>query len=40
MEIIEEVAKCVPERYVVDLEDPEVCILIEVFKVRLSVERV
>lgn len=34
MEIIQEVAKCMPENYVVDLDDPEVFVLVEVFKVR------
>jgi tRNA acetyltransferase TAN1 len=32
--IIQEVAKCVPEGHVVDLDDPEVFVLVEVFKVR------
>ncbi|KIJ66949.1 hypothetical protein HYDPIDRAFT_85887 [Hydnomerulius pinastri MD-312] len=32
MEVIQEVAKCMPERYTVDLDNPEVFILIEVFK--------
>lgn len=34
-EIIQELAKCVPEAHRVDLEDPDVFVLIEVFKVRL-----
>lgn len=34
MEIIQEVAKCMPENYVVDLDNPEVFVLVEVFKVR------
>ena len=33
-QIIEEVAKCVPQTCKVDLENPEVFILIEIFKVR------
>ena len=33
--IIEEVAKCVPAACKVDLEDPEVFVLMEIFKVRL-----
>jgi len=36
MEIIQEVAKCMPENYVVDLDDPDVFVLVEVFKVRGS----
>ncbi|OAX42175.1 hypothetical protein K503DRAFT_847953 [Rhizopogon vinicolor AM-OR11-026] len=32
MEIIQEVAKCMPENYVVDLDNPEVFVLVEVFK--------
>ncbi|KIK16105.1 hypothetical protein PISMIDRAFT_30940 [Pisolithus microcarpus 441] len=32
MEVIQEVAKCVPESYMVDLDDPEVFVLVEVFK--------
>lgn len=31
--IIQEIAKCVPERCTVDLEDPQLVILVEVFKV-------
>jgi len=30
--IIQEIAKCVPEKHTVDLEDPELFILVEVFK--------
>lgn len=37
MEIIQEVAKCMPENYVVDLDNPEVFVLVEVFKVRSRV---
>jgi len=37
MEIIQEVAKCMPENYVVDLDNPEVFVLVEVFKVRSCV---
>ena len=37
-QIIEEVAKCVPKTCKVDLENPEVFILIEVFKVRFLPE--
>jgi tRNA acetyltransferase TAN1 len=33
MEIIQEVARCMPEGYTVDLDDPEVFVLVEVFKV-------
>ena len=33
MGIIEEIAKCMPENYVVDLENPDVFVLVEVFKV-------
>ncbi|KAI5983374.1 hypothetical protein EDD15DRAFT_1894161 [Pisolithus albus] len=32
MEVIQEIAKCVPESYTVDLDDPEVFILVEIFK--------
>ncbi|KAF9223739.1 hypothetical protein BS17DRAFT_672848, partial [Gyrodon lividus] len=32
MDIIEEVAKCMPDNYTVDLDDPEVFVLVEVFK--------
>jgi len=32
MDIIQEVAKCMPDNYTVDLDDPEVFILVEVFK--------
>ncbi|KAF9243429.1 hypothetical protein BU15DRAFT_86400 [Melanogaster broomeanus] len=32
MDIIQEVAKCMPGHYMVDLDDPEVFILVEVFK--------
>ncbi|KAG0694918.1 hypothetical protein DFH29DRAFT_957728 [Suillus ampliporus] len=32
MEIIQEVAKCMPSNYVVDLDNPEVFVLVEVFK--------
>ncbi|KAH7926091.1 hypothetical protein BV22DRAFT_1128473 [Leucogyrophana mollusca] len=32
MDLIQEVAKCIPEKYVVDLDNPNVFILIEVFK--------
>lgn len=32
MEIIQEVARCMPEGYTVDLDDPEVFVLVEVFK--------
>lgn len=32
--VIQEIAKCVPEKYTVDLEDPQLVILVEVFKVR------
>lgn len=34
MEIIQEVAKCMPSNYTVDLDDPYVFVLVEVFKVR------
>jgi tRNA acetyltransferase TAN1 len=30
--IIEEIAKCMPENYVVDLDNPDVFVLVEVFK--------
>ena len=33
MGIIEEIAKCMPANYVVDLVDPDVFVLVEVFKV-------
>lgn len=33
MGIIEEIAKCMPENYVVDLDNPDVFVLVEVFKV-------
>lgn len=33
MEIIQEVARCMPESYMVDLDNPDVFILVEVFKV-------
>lgn len=33
MEIIAEIAKCMPENYVVDLDNPDVFVLVEVFKV-------
>ncbi|KAI6123568.1 hypothetical protein EDD16DRAFT_1690199 [Pisolithus croceorrhizus] len=32
MEVIQEVAKCIPESYTVDLDDPEVFVLVELFK--------
>ncbi|KAG2139171.1 uncharacterized protein EDB93DRAFT_1241985 [Suillus bovinus] len=32
MEIIQEVAKCMPSNYTVDLDDPDVFVLVEVFK--------
>ncbi|KAG2107790.1 hypothetical protein BD769DRAFT_1779427 [Suillus cothurnatus] len=32
MEIIQEVAKCMPSNYNVDLDDPDVFVLVEVFK--------
>ncbi|KAI6042584.1 hypothetical protein EDC04DRAFT_2878516 [Pisolithus marmoratus] len=32
MDVIQEVAKCIPESYTVDLDDPEVFVLVEVFK--------
>ncbi|KIK36540.1 hypothetical protein CY34DRAFT_811230 [Suillus luteus UH-Slu-Lm8-n1] len=32
MEIIQEVARCMPAGYIVDLDDPEVFVLVEVFK--------
>ncbi|KAG1744043.1 uncharacterized protein EDB91DRAFT_1236597 [Suillus paluster] len=32
MEIIQEVAKCMPSNYIVDLDNPEVFVLVEVFK--------
>ncbi|KAH0833060.1 F-actin capping protein [Lanmaoa asiatica] len=32
MSIIEEIAKCMPENYVVDLDNPDVFVLVEVFK--------
>lgn len=35
-QIIPEVAKCVPEAWKVDLESPEVFILMEIFKVRFD----
>ena len=34
MALIEELAKCMPEKHTVDLENPEVFILVEIFKVR------
>ncbi|KAH7884419.1 hypothetical protein F5I97DRAFT_2037022 [Phlebopus sp. FC_14] len=37
MEIIQEVAKCMPDNYTVDLDDPEVFVLVEVFKSVCSV---
>ena len=33
MGIIEEIAKCMPENYVVDLDNPDIFVLVEVFKV-------
>lgn len=33
LEVIQEVAKCVPETYVVDLDNAEVFFLVEIFKV-------
>ena len=36
MALIEELAKSVPEEFVVDLENPELFILVEVFKVWSS----
>lgn len=33
MDIIEEIAKCMPENYVVDLDNPDIFVLVEVFKV-------
>ncbi|KAG8213281.1 hypothetical protein J3R82DRAFT_11756 [Butyriboletus roseoflavus] len=33
MSVIEEIAKCMPENYVVDLDNPDVFVLVEVFKV-------
>ena len=33
MGIIEEIAKCMPENYVVDLDNPDVFVIVEVFKV-------
>lgn len=33
MSIIEEIAKCMPRNYVVDLDNPDVFVLVEVFKV-------
>jgi tRNA(Ser,Leu) C12 N-acetylase TAN1 len=35
MEIIQEVAKCMLSNYTVDLDDPDVFVLVEVFKVRV-----
>ncbi|KAI9567389.1 hypothetical protein HD554DRAFT_2023890, partial [Boletus coccyginus] len=32
MGIIEEIAKCMPENYVVDLDNPDIFVLVEVFK--------
>ena len=32
MDIIQEIAKCMPENYVVDLDNPDVFVLVEVFK--------
>ncbi|KAH7911683.1 hypothetical protein BJ138DRAFT_1172406 [Hygrophoropsis aurantiaca] len=32
MDIIQEVAKCIPETYTVDLDNPEVFVLVEIFK--------
>ncbi|KAG6331615.1 hypothetical protein ID866_7479 [Astraeus odoratus] len=32
MDIIQEVAKCMPESYTVDLDSPDVFILVELFK--------
>lgn len=45
MALIEELAKSVPEKHTVDLENAELFILVEVFKVRhdlcfLSIERI
>ena len=34
--LIEEVARCLPEGHTVDLDNPEIFILIEVFKVRIN----
>lgn len=33
MEVIDELAKCLPEKHVVDLENAELFILVEIFKV-------
>jgi tRNA acetyltransferase TAN1 len=33
LDIIKEVAKCMPDNYTVDLDGPEVFVLVEVFKV-------
>lgn len=33
MGIIEEIAKCMPENHVVDLDNPDIFVLVEVFKV-------
>ncbi|KAG1817464.1 hypothetical protein EV424DRAFT_1030351 [Suillus variegatus] len=37
MEIIQEVAKCMPSNYTVDLDDPDVFVLVEVFKSTVGV---
>lgn len=37
MSIIEEIAKCMPENYVVDLDNPDVFVLVEVFKVCCAI---
>jgi tRNA acetyltransferase TAN1 len=37
MEIIQEVAKCMPSNYTVDLDDPDVFVLVEVFKSTFGV---
>ncbi|KAG2124135.1 hypothetical protein BD769DRAFT_1468501 [Suillus cothurnatus] len=35
MEIVQEVATCMPSNYTVDLDDPDVFVLVEVFKIRV-----
>ena len=34
--LIQHIAQCVPECHSVDLENPDIVILVEIFKVRLS----
>lgn len=37
MGIIEEIATCMPQNYVVDLDNPDVFVLVEVFKVCVAI---